>query len=357
MTFKIIHVGLGGWGTDWERTALATIADRVTVTGIVEEYEPNLERAQQLLGYSDANSFTSLTNALQAVPADAVLITAPAPTHMPLAIEAMRAGKHVLCEKPMAPTPEQALEGIRVSRETGMHLQISQNYRYYPAPVAARQLLTSGELGGLARVHVDFRQWVHDAPAGANPYYNLDHPLLADMAIHHWDMMRMMLGCEAESVYVQRSDPAWSRFRDEASVTAIVTFTNGVVVSYRGSWMSSDVPTYWAGDWKLECEDGLISFTSRQGGPFGTQGDKVSVRTRSGVAANGRSTVAERAEPLPHMPVWGRSAGVLDLMRWIETGEPSQNAAERNLGSLAIVEAAILSLESGQVEPVTIPEI
>jgi hypothetical protein len=45
------------------------------------------------------------------------------------------------------------------------------------------------------------------------------------------------------------------------------------------------------------------------------------------------------------------------LIRWIETGVPSQNAAERNLGSLAIVEAAILSLESGQVEPVRIPEI
>ncbi len=348
MSFNIIHVGLGGWGTDWERTALASIADRVTVTGIVEDYAPNMQRAQEMLGYTAKQSFTSLTEAMIAVPADAVLITAPAPFHMPLAIEAMRAGKHVLSEKPMAPTPEDAIEGIRVSRETGMHLQISQNYRYYPAPIKATQLLRDGALGGLARVHVDFRQWVHDAPAGENPYYDLDHPLLADMAIHHWDMMRMILGCEAESVYVQRSDPAWSRFRDEASVTAIVTFTNGVVVSYRGSWMSSDTPTPWAGEWKLECEDGLIEFTSRQGGRFGTQGDKVTVRSRTGAIA---------PEPLPHMPVWGRSAGVLDLVRWVETGEPSQNAAENNLGSLAIVQAAIQSLESGAVEPVRIPKV
>lgn len=348
MTFNIIHVGLGGWGMDWERTALATIADRVTVTGIVESWQPNLQRAQQTLGYTAAQSFTSLTDALAAVPADAVVITAPAPAHMPLAIEAMRAGKHVLCEKPMAPTSADALEAIRVSRETGMHLQISQNYRFYPAPVKAVEMLRSGELGGLARVNVDFRQWVHDAPAGENPYYDLDHPLLADMAIHHWDLMRMMLGCEAESVYVQRSDPTWSHFRDEASATAIVTFTNGVVVSYRGSWMSSDTPTYWGGEWKLECEDGVISWTSRQGGVFGTQGDKLTVRRRGG---------AVEPQPLPHMPVWGRSAGVLDLMRWIETGVPSQNAAEQNLGSLAILEAAIASLESGQVEKVAIPQV
>lgn len=346
MTFKLIHVGLGNWGMDWERNALTTIADRVTVTGIVEAYAPNLERAQQVLGYTDDQSFATLTEALNSVEADAVLITSPAPTHMPLAIEAMRAGKHVLSEKPMAPSTQEALEGIRVSRETGMHLQISQNYRYYPAPVAAVELLQQGTVGSLARVNLDFRQWVHDAPMGENPYYDLDHPLLADMAIHHWDMMRMMLGCEAETVYVQRSDPAWSHFRDEASVTAIVTFTNGVVVSYRGSWMSSDTPTFWGGEWKLECEQGLIQFTTRQGGPFGTQGDALSIRRRTGVT---------EPQPLPHMPVWGRSAGVLDLARWIETGVPSQNAAERNLGSLAIVEAAIRSLESGAIEPVMIP--
>ncbi|MCO5226343.1 MAG: Gfo/Idh/MocA family oxidoreductase [Thermomicrobiales bacterium] len=346
MTFKLIHVGLGGWGMDWERTALATIADRVTVTGIVEAWQPNLERAQEVLGYTNAQSFTNLTDALTSVEADAVLITSPPATHMSLAVEAMRAGKHVLSEKPMASSIAEAREAIQVSRETGMHLQISQNYRYYPALIKAVELLRDGVLGGLARVNVDFRQWVHDAPAGENPYYDLDHPLLSDMAIHHWDMMRMILGCEAESIYVQRSDPSWSNYRDVASATAIVTFTNGVVVSYRGSWMSSDTPTFWAGEWKMECEDGLISMTSRQGGPFGTQGDAVSIRTRSGVM---------QPQPLPHLPVWGRSAGVLDLQRWIETGEPSQNAAERNLGSLAIVEAAIASAASGQVEPVRIP--
>src|SRR5699024_5712071 len=144
-----------------------------------------LDRAQKMFGYRADQSFTSLSHALASVEADAVLITSPAHTHMPLAIEAMNAGKHVLCEKPMAPTAHQALEGIRVSRETGMHLQISQNQRYYPPPAAALQLLQADTVGALARVNIDLRQWVHDAPAGENPYYDLDHPLIADMAIHH----------------------------------------------------------------------------------------------------------------------------------------------------------------------------
>ena len=346
MTFKLIHVGLGGWGSDWERSALATIADQVTVTAIVEAYAPNLEKARQQLGYREDQCFATLTEALAAVEADAVLLTSPPETHMSLAIEAMRAGKHVLSEKPMATSMDEAVKAIRVSHETGMHLQISQNYRYYPAPIVAAELVRSEAVGALARVNLDFRQWVHDAPAGEHAYYNIHHPLLSDMAIHHWDMMRMILGCEAETIYVQRSDPDWSNFRDVASATAIVTFSNGVVVSYRGSWMSSNTPTNWGGDWKLECEHGLIDFTTRQGGPFGTQGDKVSIRRRTGVI---------EPQPLPHMPVWGRSAGVLDLQRWIETGVPSQNAAESNLGSLAIVEAAIRSVEHGTIEQVTIP--
>lgn len=348
MTFALIHVGLGGWGMDWEKTALATLADRVTVAGVVESLPTNLERAWNVLGYREDQCFATLADALAVVDADAVLITSPVPTHMPIAIEAMRAGKHVLCEKPMAPSPAEALEAIRVSHETGMHLQISQNYRYYPAPIQVAKLLLEKRLGELARVNIDFRQWVHDAPKGDSPFYDLPNVLIADMAIHHWDMMRMLLRCEAVRVYVQRSDPTWSNFRDEASATAIVTFANGVVVSYRGSWMSSDTPTYWAGEWKLECQHGVIGFTSRQGGPFTTQGDRVTVRTRNGVTV---------PEPLPHLPVWGRSAAVLDLMRWIETGEPSENAAESNIGSIAIVEAAVSSMRSGKVEQVHIPDM
>ena len=45
----------------------------------------------------------------------------------------------------------------------------------------------------------------------------------------------------------------------------LVTFANGVVVSYRGSWVSSDEPTYWAGDWRMECESGLIRGRAARG--------------------------------------------------------------------------------------------
>lgn len=349
MTLKLIHVGLGGWGMDWQSTALKTIRDEVETVAIVEAFEPAMERAQKALKLKDGQCFTTLDDALEAVPeAEAVLITAPMEAHIPLAMTALRAGKHVLVEKPLAGEAEEAVEAIRFAEEHNLILQVSQNYRFYPAPAKAAEMIADKVLGELGTVAIDFRQWDNDAEAGTHRHYAFVHPLLFDMAIHHMDLMRMTIGAEPSRVFVQESDPAWSKYVEEASATMIVTFENGVVVSYRGSWVSSDEPTYWAGDWRMECEEGLIRWTSRQGGKHGIDGDGVSVRTRDG-------KVEKIA--LDKMPVWGRSAGVQAFIEAIATGVPNQNAARNNLPSVALMEAAARSMASGEVEDVVVPEI
>lgn len=349
MTLKLIHVGLGGWGMDWQQTALATIGDEVETLAIVEAFEPALERAQKALKLKDGQCFTTLDDALAAVPeAGAVLITAPMEAHIPLAMTAMRAGKHVLVEKPLAPTAEEAVEAIRYAEANGLILQVSQNYRFYPAPAKAARMVADGELGALGTISIDFRQWDNDPEAGTHRHYGFVHALLYDMAIHHMDLMRMVIGSEPVRVFVQETDPAWSKYVQEASATMLVTFANGVVVSYRGSWVSSDEPTFWAGDWRMEFERGLIRWTSRQGGPHGTDGDKLSVRTRDGKV---------RDVALDPMPTWGRSAGVQAFMTAIATGVPNQNAARNNLPSVALMEASGRAMASGEVEDIVVPEV
>jgi predicted dehydrogenase len=334
---------------DWEATALQTISKEAKTVAIVEAHEPALENARKKLKLRADQCFATLEDALATGPeADAVLITAPMEAHIPLAITAMRAGKHVLCEKPMAGSAEEAVEAVRVAEETGMVFQISQNYRFYPAPRKAAELIRDGALGDLGMVTIDFRQWDNDAEAGTHRHYVFVHPLLFDMAIHHMDLMRMVIGSEPVSVYVQQTDPAWSKYVEEASATMMVTFANGVVVSYRGSWVSSDEPTFWAGDWRMECEKGLVRWTSRQGGPHGTKGDAVTVRTRDG-------KVKELA--LDEMPVWGRSAGVLAFIEAIETGVEPENSGRRNLASVALMEAAARSMASGEVVEIIVPEV
>lgn len=345
MTLKLIHVGLGRWGTDWETTALRVIRDQVETVAIVEAFEPALDKAKTTLKLSADQCFTTLDDALESVESDGVLITAPMDAHVPLAIKAMRAGQHVLVEKPLAGSIDEAKEAIQVAKETGKILQVSQNYRFYPAARKAAELVHKKALGDLGTVNIDFRQWGNEAEEGTNPHYQFVHPLIFDMAIHHFDLMRMVLDQEPVKIYVQQSDPYWSKYVDEASAVMVITFADGTVVSYRGSWVSSDQRTYWTGDWRMECEQGLIYWTGRQGGPHGTDGDKVTIRTRDGKVKD----VA-----LDPMPVWGRSAGVLAFMEAIKTGVEPENSARRNLGSLALMEAAAKSMASGQVEDVEV---
>lgn len=348
MALKIIHVGLGGWGMDWEANAIPAVREQINVVAVVEAADAVLATAQATLGLADRQCFTTLDDALGAVPAEAVLITAPVEAHVPLAITAMDAGLHVLSEKPLAPTVDQAVDGIRAAETAGKVYMISQNYRQYPAPRTVARLVQERTFGEVGTVSVDFRRWDNDAEVGTHRHYQVVHPLLFDMAIHHWDLMRMVLHAEPVSVFVQQTDPAWSKYVQEASATAVVTMDNGVVVSYRGSWVSADTPTHWAGDWRMEMEAGLLEWTSRQGGRYGTAGDCVRFRG---------TTEPERPIPMAPMPVWGRAANLLALRDAITTGIQPETSARRNLPSLALMVATARSMESGAVEPVTLPEL
>ena len=78
---------------------------------------------------------------------DAVDICMPTPMHGPLALAALRAGKHVFCEKPMSLSIEVCAEMERTARECGRHLMVGHCLRYWPQYVKAHELLTSGEFG------------------------------------------------------------------------------------------------------------------------------------------------------------------------------------------------------------------
>ena len=102
MSMRLIHVGLGGWGLDWSRNTLSNSMD-VEVVAWVEIDPEVLAQAQKKLDLPAEHCFTSLEHAFSAIEAEAVLITTSLPGHVPVAVAALNAGKHVLLEKPFAP--------------------------------------------------------------------------------------------------------------------------------------------------------------------------------------------------------------------------------------------------------------
>ncbi len=107
---------------------------------------------------------------------------------------------------------------------------VSQNYRFYPAARTAARLVAEQAIGAVGTARVDFRKWSNDARPGTNRHYEILHPLLYDMAIHHFDLMRMVLGQEPVRVFTQVTDPPWSNFVDPGSAALTITFDRGAVV-------------------------------------------------------------------------------------------------------------------------------
>jgi predicted dehydrogenase len=362
MTVRIIHVGLGGWGGSWARVALPAVSE-VEVVGIADPSAPTLEAVRKDLGLPETAAFPSLTAALAGVEADAVVITAPAVTHVPLALEALDAGKHVLVEKPFANSAVEAAEAVHRAEERGLVLQVSQNYRFYPAPRVTKDLLAAGTLGELSAINIDFRQWDNDAAFEDNPHYRFPHAMINDMAIHHLDLLRMVTGKDAVRVFAKATWPSFSKYQDEAVASMLIEMEDGLVVSYRGSWLSRAEQTPWAGEWSIQGEDGEIRFTSRGSEPGDVSSDRVTVRRTGGSTAGGSTAAASTAGAptvesveLPTAEHHDRQGGLQAFARAVEGGPTPETSGRDNLRSLALMEAATRSAASGMPEDVVVPD-
>ena len=344
MTVRLIQVGLGGWGSDWAKNVVAPYQDVETVAW-VEIVPEALQAAQKRLALPADRCFTLLSDALEAVESDAVLITASLPGHVPNALLALQAGKHVLLEKPFAPTMEEALQVVELAEQRGLILMISQNYRFYPAIEIVTALVQQQELGPLSTVNVDFRRYSNSAPAATHRHYHIWHPLLVDMSVHHFDLMRVILGQDAVQVSCKVWNPSWSRFVSPPAGAATITFADGTVINYRGSWISTAAPTNWSGEWSMECAQGEIFWTAR-----GELGELVSLRPLGETDFN--------EVPLPEFPYTDRSGSLHAFVSAIQSGEltsPLASSGRDNLKTLALMYAAVEAAETGL--PVNIRQV
>jgi predicted dehydrogenase len=332
---RIIQVGMGGWGRDWARNVLQG-DDSVALAACVDADQAALALARRQLDLPPHIYFEDLASAIAAVDAEAVLITANLSGHVPLAVEALNAGKHVLLEKPFAPSLAEARKVVELAEQRDRVLMISQNYRFFPAVEAVRTLVRSGTLGEVGAISVDFRRYANRASREANRHYTLHQPLLADMSIHHFDLMRAILGREPSEVSCRAWNPPWSNFVEPAAASAIISFEGGPVVSYRGSWVSPGPQTAWAGEWRMECTGGEIAWTSRDN--VGAGVDRVTVRP-----------LGKRPYrlDLPGVPQIDRTGSLHAFARAVAAGEQPESSGRDNLGSLALMFAAIESATGG----------
>ena len=334
-SLRVLQVGLGAHGRGWAQRVIPEVSE-VEVVGYVDSDPNALDVLREEAKVSADQCFESLNEAIAATHPQALLNTTALPGHVPVTSAALEAGLHVLVEKPFAPTVAAAQQLVDLAAARGLVLMVSQNYRYFPAPHAITSLVHESELGKLYEVSIDFRRFSN----GRGRHGIEEQPLLVDMSIHHFDLLRLIVNRQPERIYCEAWNPEWTGLGGPSVAVASIVFDGGVVVSYRGSWVSAGPITPWAGDWRLEFENGEVYWTSRDDD---MSHDRVTVRPRQG---------EERTLTLAPMPRTGPSGTLTEFVDAIQTGHEPGISGRNNLGTIALMQAAVES--ATRREPVAI---
>ena len=128
---------------------------------------------------------------------DAVLICTSTDTHSPISIEAIRAGKHVFCEKPIDHDIQKIKNVMEELEKSNVKYQVGFNRRFDHNFMAAKEAVESGKIGDMNIIKITSR----DPEAPPVSYVKVSGGMFLDMTIHDFDMVRFLSGSEVEEVY------------------------------------------------------------------------------------------------------------------------------------------------------------
>jgi predicted dehydrogenase len=152
-----IRLGVVGAGAIAQRNATeAARSGAAKITGVLDV---NVKVARAMAGSLGAPVFASYGEMLDSPDVDAVLLSTPHHIHKSMTIQAAHAGKHVLVEKPMATTLEDADEMIAACRRAGVAMSVNYSFRYLPRIQKARQLVEEGALGDITGIQIVSHQF------------------------------------------------------------------------------------------------------------------------------------------------------------------------------------------------------
>lgn len=176
--------------------------------------------------YPGARAWSTLEDALRDHAVDAVYLANPVAMHAPYALAALRAGKHVLCEKPMAMNYPEAQTMVEAAAAASTKLGVAYYRRLYPNLIRLRELLRAGAIGQPVLAEANCHSWLppddrawllHPAIAGGGPLY--------DIGCHRIDVFNFLFG-EPVRVAALLSN-AVHRLAVEDSATVAIDYANG----------------------------------------------------------------------------------------------------------------------------------
>ncbi|MBH0230630.1 Gfo/Idh/MocA family protein [Halobacillus yeomjeoni] len=202
----------------------------------------NEDRVDEISKQYGAKAYTDYQLLLEKEDVDAVSVCLPNYLHAPVTNAALNAGCHVLCEKPMATSKEEAESMIAAAEKNGKKLMIAHNQRFVPSHQKAKKLIASGEIGKVYSFRTAFG---HGGPEGWSVdgadswFFKKDQAFIGamgDLGVHKADLLRYILGEEFVNVagFVEGNAKENSTVDDNA--VCILRSENGIIGTMAASW-------------------------------------------------------------------------------------------------------------------------
>lgn len=260
---------------------------------------------------------------------DAVIIATPTDTHHALVIAAAQAAKHIICEKPLARTVEQAEAALAAVQAAGVKLAVGHVVRYFPEYALAQGLLERGELGtpGVARTTrgAGFPRVEHDWYAA----FERSGGVVLDMMIHDLDWLRWCFG-PVERLHAQGL--TFGNVPGKDAAMAVLRFRSGALAYCEASWA-------YAGGFRTSLEvsgsAGLLQTSSRAGASL--RFELAPVEGAAGVAV---PTGGLNDDPY--------LLQLRSLVGWLAGGPPPRSSGEDALEAVRLSLAVLESMRTGR---------
>jgi predicted dehydrogenase len=237
----MVRFGIVGFGLHAVKRLMPgfALSKNCTVTALLRREITDAKKSAAR--YKIPLAFDSVEKLCQSSKVDAVLVTTPNSLHISDVLAAVAAGKHVLCEKPMAMNAEECRRMVEAARGKGVLLGVGHVFRFEESARQMRQLLADGAIGRAVFARSEFsfnagpshaRKWLYDGGiAGAGPIF--------DIGVHCIDALRFILQDEVTQLNACASKDEYSGDVEAAAILSL-EFSRGtlatVMVSFRADY-------------------------------------------------------------------------------------------------------------------------
>lgn len=337
MTYDGIHVGTSGWGERWCREFLppSVDAELINVVAAVDRDESALSNATEHLGMPADCCYTDIERAFSEHDPDFCTIVVPPGSHENVVNVALDHDVHILSEKPISDSLDSSIRIAKKVERADMKMGVTMSYRFDRAKTTLRQRLRSGTPGQLdylvCRLTNNARRW-----------RSYRHNFLVESGVHHLDLLENLANARCDRLYAQTWLPEWGEGTVDGQALVNMTFENDTQAIYEAATTNAACLNNWEQVYiRAECHNETLTLDRRELKRFPYN----DTEERSWESIND-----EDGELIPladDRETWANAWLIEQFVEWLDGGEPMETNVRDNLRSMALVEAALRSSETG----------